>query len=105
MVQVADVEVLRVIPVVRLLEQELRDAQIQEPQQNGGGGNRQAEPLPARFRGRAGRAVRAHFFSASARRNCCSTESAVITCRHTLSVQGVLRWLVALTQGEHASPA
>jgi len=35
----------------------------------------------------------------------CKTCATLITCRQTLSVQGVLRWFEALTQGEQARPA
>jgi len=42
---------------------------------------------------------------ARASRRRARTSSTVISCRQTLSSQGVLRWLAALTQGEQARPA
>ena len=63
---------------------------------------------PARVRvGNSGNVTVYHVerLSFNASRNRSSTVSGLMTFRHTLSVQGVLRWLAALTQGEQARPA
>ncbi len=167
MVQIPDIQVLGIIPVIGFLEKEFRHPQVQESQQDGVDDDCQAKPVPPAFGGPGLRAsgvhepeipakkcehrknrcdemrnrggnsedlhqrgqqpamqekrqqgnrgdgrqlrrpqgTQPHLSSANAPRNCRSTASAVMTCRQTLSVQGVLRWLAALTQGEQARPA
>ena len=77
--------------------------QVAEPDE--GENDQQSQPV------KTGRRSLAHaiYFAAcvffNAARNCSRTASGLMTCRHTLSAQGVLRWLAALTQGEQARPA